>query len=232
MEKSSCSFKNRKDMKSSFEEIAEYLRANPEFFEAHASMLADIQVPNPHDGRAISLSERQILALREKNQILQDKLEELILFGKENDAIAEKMHKLAVSLLAFRRLPDLLDGLTFALRESFLVPHSVLRIWNIGIDGPLPPEFLPVSSEVHAMAENLLHPYCGPHVPDEIRSWFGEQAEHLRSFAMTALHGDQTIGLLVMGSEESQRFYPEMGTVYLGRLGELASASLKRFRTA
>jgi uncharacterized protein YigA (DUF484 family) len=78
----------------------------------------------------------------------------------------------------------------------------------------------------------LLHPYCGPHVPDEIRSWFGEQAEHLRSFAMTALHGDQTIGLLVMGSEEPQRFYPEMGTVYLARLGELASASLRRFRTA
>lgn len=219
-------------MKSSFEEIAEYLRAHPEFFEAYASMLADIQVPTPHDGRTISLSKRQILALRDKNQILQDKLEELILFGKENDAIAEKMHQLAVSLLTFRRLPDLLDGLAFALRENFSVPHSALRIWNIGVDEPLQPEFLPVSSEIHAMAENLLHPYCGPHVPDEIRSWFGEQAEHLRSFAMTALHGDQTIGLLVMGSEESQRFYPEMGTVYLARLGELASKSLRRFRTA
>jgi uncharacterized protein YigA (DUF484 family) len=217
-------------MKSSFEEIAEYLRAHPEFFEAYASMLADIQVPNPHDGRAISLSQRQILALRSKNQVLRDKLEELILFGKENDAIAEKMHQLAVSLLTFRRLPDLLDGLAFALRENFSVPRSALRIWNIGVDEHLP-EFVPVSSEIHAMAENLLHPYCGPHVPDEIRSWFGEQAEHLRSFAMTALHGDQTIGLLVMGSEEPQRFYPEMGTVYLARLGELASASLRRFRT-
>jgi uncharacterized protein YigA (DUF484 family) len=219
-------------MKSSFEEIAEYLRVHPEFFEAYASMLADIQVPNPHDGKTISLSERQILALRGKNQVLRDKLEELILFGKENDAIAEKMHQLTVSLLTFRRLSDLLDGLAFALRENFSVPHSALRIWNIGVDEHLAPEFVPVSSEIHALAENLLHPYCGPHVPDEIRSWFGEQAEHLRSFAMTALHGDQTIGLLVMGSEEPQRFYPEMGTVYLARLGELASASLRRFRTA
>lgn len=218
-------------MKSSFEEIAEYLRAHPEFFEAYAGMLADIQVPNPHDGRAVSLSQRQILALRSKNQVLRDKLEELILFGRENDAIAEKMHQLAVSLLTFRRLPDLLDGLVFALRENFSVPHSALRIWNIGADEPLPPEFVPASSEIHAMAGNLQHPYCGPDVPDEIRSWFGEQAEHLRSFAMTALHGDQTIGLLVMGSEEPQRFYPEMGTVYLARLGELASASLRRFRT-
>ena len=204
---------------------------HPEFFEIYANMLADIQVPNPHDGRAIPLSQRQILALRDKNQILQDKLEELILFGKENDAIAEKMHDLAVSLLTFRRLPDLLNGLIFALRENFLVPHTALRIWNIGVDEPLPPESLPVSSEVHSIAESLPHPYCGPHVPDEIRSWFGEQGEHLRSFAMTALRQDQTIGLLVMGSEEPQRFYPEMGTVYLARLGELASAALRRFRT-
>lgn len=219
-------------MKSSFEEIAEYLRAHPEFFEAYAGMLADIQVPNPHDGRAIPLGERQILALRDKNQILQDKLEELILFGKENDAITEKMHRLAVSLLTFRRLPDLLDGLTSALRESFSVPHTALRIWNIGVDEPPSSEFQPVSGEVHAMAENLLHPYCGPHVPDEIRSWFGEQGEHLRSFAVTALHEDRTIGLLIMSSEESQRFYPEMGTIYLTRLGELVSAALSRFRTA
>ena len=46
---------------------------------------------------------------------------------------------------------------------------------------------------------------------------------------MTALHEDRTIGLLILSSEESQRFYPEMGTIYLSRLGELASAALRRF---
>jgi uncharacterized protein YigA (DUF484 family) len=38
-----------------------------------------------------------------------------------------------------------------------------------------------------------------------------------------------TIGLLVLGSEESQRFYPEMGTIYLAQLGEMVSAALRRF---
>ena len=98
-------------MKSSLEEIAEYLRAHPEFFEAYASMLADIQVPTPHGAQDDFLKRASNPGIRDKNQILQDKLEELILFGKENDAIAEKMHHLAVSLLTFRRLPDLLDGL-------------------------------------------------------------------------------------------------------------------------
>jgi uncharacterized protein YigA (DUF484 family) len=43
---------------------------------------------------------------------------------------------------------------------------------------------------------------------------------------MVALRTQRTMGLLVMGSEDPQRFYPEMGTVYLMRLSELVSASL------
>ena len=211
------------------EDVAQYLREHPEFFEEYADMLAEIQVPRPHEGRAIPISERQIVALRDKNRVLQSKLGELIRFGEENDAIAEKMHRLAVALLAFTRLNDFLHGLNFGLREHFSVPHTALRIWNITVEGPVLPEFASTSTEIHTLTDSLAHPYCGPHISDEIRSWFGEGAAHLRSFATVALHGDRTIGLLVMGSEDPQRFYPEMGTIYLTRLGELVSAALERF---
>ena len=36
-------------------------------------------------------------------------------------------------------------------------------------------------------------------------------------------------GLLVLGSSDPNRFYAEIGTLYLTRLGELASMSLQRF---
>ena len=216
-------------MKFNSEDVAQYLREHPEFFEEYADMLAEIQVPRPHAVGAISISERQIVALRDKNQILQNKLGELIRFGEENDAIAEKMHRLAVALLTFKRLDDFLHGLNFSLREYFSVPHTALRIWNMTVEGPMLPEFTSTSTEIHALTEGLSHPYCGPHILDEIRSWFGEGATHLRSFAMVTLSGDQTVGLLVMGSEDPQRFYPEMGTIYLTRLGELVSAALERF---
>ena len=61
-------------MKFSSDEIAQYLCKHPQFFEEYADMLADIQVPHPHGGRAIPISERQIIALRDKNRILQEKL--------------------------------------------------------------------------------------------------------------------------------------------------------------
>jgi uncharacterized protein YigA (DUF484 family) len=61
--------------------------------------------------------------------------------------------------------------------------------------------------------------------------WFGEAASHLRSFAYVALKNGQSFGLLAMASEDAQRFYPEMGTLYLKRLGEMTAAALQGCKT-
>src|SRR5574340_863051 len=76
------------------EEVADYLQQHPEFFEQYADMLAEIYIQHPHGGRAIPISERQILTLREKGKQLENKLREIIQFGEQNDAIGEKMHRI------------------------------------------------------------------------------------------------------------------------------------------
>ena len=67
-------------------------------------------MPHPHGGRAIPLSERQVISLREKNRALEAKLAELIQFGEENDAIGEKVQRLALALLGSRDLDGMLRG--------------------------------------------------------------------------------------------------------------------------
>ena len=62
--------------------------------------------------------------------------------------------------------------------------------------------------------------------------WFGENAEHLGSYAMVPLATFQTIGLIVLGSPDPERFYPEMGTLHLKRLGELVCTSITRYDQA
>jgi uncharacterized protein YigA (DUF484 family) len=219
-------------MKFSDEEVALYLRDHPQFFTKNADLLADIQIPHPHGDRAIPISERQIMDLREKNRVLQDKLSELVRFGEENGILSEKMHRLAIVLLQFTSLSDVLHGLNYDLREDFLIPHMAVRIWGIAADGQQAPEFTKTGPDIQGLAESLLHPYCGPHVLEEIRDWFGEEGIRLRSFAIVPLRTGRAVGLLVLGSEESRRFYPEMGTIYLGQLGELVSAALRRFTPA
>jgi uncharacterized protein YigA (DUF484 family) len=69
-------------------------------------------------------------------------------------------------------------------------------------------------------------PQCGPAQGNAFASWFGDAAEHIRSMALVPLGQTATFGLLAMGSEDAKRFYPEMGTLYLRRIGELCAAGV------
>ena len=199
------------------EDVAQYLQDNPQFFEGHTDLLAQIILPHPHGGRTISLGERQLLALRDKNKELEKKLHELIEYAKENDALQHKVHEFVVALFAARDLATLQEMIPHLLRDIFAVPHAALRLWQV----------TPPSAEVLAFADTHAQPVCLHHAAHDTASWFGEPAAQLHSFAYLPLHaGSETIGLLVLASEDKQRFYPEMGTVFLQRIAEAVSAAL------
>ena len=75
-------------------------------------------------------------------------------------------------------------------------------------------------------AESMGAPACGAAIGNPFVSWFGEAAEHLRSIALVPLGQSKVFGLLALGSEDAKRFYPEMGTLYLRRIGELCAAGV------
>ena len=212
---------------SQADDIARYLQENPVFFEQYADLLSQIYVPHPHGGQAIPLSDRQVMSLREKAKALEGKLAELIQFGEENDVISEKVHRLAVALLSARTLPTALHELYYNLREDFAIPHASLRLWRGAGDRA---EFRPSSAELRDFAAKLDEPFCGPNANFEAAAWFDEAAPHIRSVAFMPLRElDETFGLLALASEDSARFYPEMGTLYLKRIGEMVSAAMLRF---
>jgi uncharacterized protein YigA (DUF484 family) len=199
------------------EEVARYLQDNPQFFEDHVDTLAQITLAHPHGGRTISLSERQLLALREKNRALERKLGEVIAIAKDNDALQEKVHEFVVSLFAARDLTTLQDIIPRQLGDIFSVPHSVLRLWQEN----------PPSVEVLNFADAQQTPVCLHAAAHDTATWFGTAADLLHSFAYLPLRaGSATIGMLVLASEEKQRFYPEMGTIFLQRIAEAVESAL------
>lgn len=210
------------------DEVARYLRDTPQFFEEYADMLSQVVIPHPHGGRAISITERQILTLREKVRQLENRLAEMIRFGEENDGIAEKVHRLSTALLAVRGTEAVLRELYSHLVEDFAVPHVAIRLWDLPATGS-GVEFQPVAETARGVASGLVQPYCGASQGFEMTRWFGEAGNLLRSLALVPLRrGNQTVGLMVLASEDAQRFYAEMGTLYLARIGELASVALVR----
>jgi len=211
------------------EEVAKYLQDNPQFFEEHADMMSRLVIPHPHGGRTISITERQMLSLRDKNKQLEAKMGELLEYGEENDTISEKMHRLAVAMIVAATFQSILHTLNFHLRDDFSIPHVAVRLWVRPENLDELPEFADVSEELQSFAETLSQPYCGSTSGFETSSWFGEASTHVRSQALIAMrNGGGTIGLIALGSEEPQRFYAGMGTLYLERLGEMASAALAR----
>ena len=210
------------------EDVARYLHDHPEFFDQYADMLTLVTLPDPHSGRAISITEKQLFNLRDKVRTLESKLVELIGFGEENDSISDKVHGLAVALIAATDEAGVVRALYSHLGGAFAVPHVTLRLWGAGHGQDH--EFDAVSDAVKAFAAGLHRPYCGTVSGQGSLEWFGDAATRLRSMTQVPLResGGVCFGLLVMASEEPHRFYPELGTLYLERIGEMASAALLR----
>jgi uncharacterized protein YigA (DUF484 family) len=215
------------------QEIAAYLKSHPEFFEQYAELISQIHIPSPHGNNAISITERQLITLREKVRLLETKLAELISFGEENDAISTKVHRLGVALQRADDLPAAMSVLYSHLGGDFSVPHVAVRLWGAGAGDPdKVGEFAPVADSVKSFADALRQPYCGAAAGQEAVAWLGDAAAHVRSVAQIPLRdGGQDngcFGLLLLASEEAQRFYSGMGTLFLQRIGDMAAAALRR----
>ncbi|HRK78466.1 MAG: hypothetical protein B7X91_11140 [Hydrogenophilales bacterium 17-64-11] len=212
--------------------IAEFLTRHPNFFNDFPTLLADLHIPHPHGTHAVSMSERQLIAMRDKVRMLENKLAELIQFGEENDGISEKLHALTLALVTASVPQDVTAALAIHLRDGFAVPHHALRAWTLTGE-PVPGLGDPVSQAVRDSVAGMSHPVCGALAVNEASGWFGEVSPHLRSFACIPLRpapAAAPIGLLVLASEEAKRFYPGMGTLYLERLSQLVGAALVRMQ--
>jgi uncharacterized protein YigA (DUF484 family) len=144
------------------QEVADYLREHPEFFDEHASLFGQLTVPHPHGGRAIPLAERQMITLREKNRALELRVAELMRFGQENDAIAERLARWTRLLLlqrSARLLPETLIG---SLEEIFSMPYVAMVLWEAADEFAVEGRVADATPELIAYVERLAAPYCGP----------------------------------------------------------------------
>jgi uncharacterized protein YigA (DUF484 family) len=219
----------------SADQVAQYLRDTPAFFDANAELLAAITVPHPHGGRAVSLVERQVDVLREKNKALEMRLAELLRIGQENDAIGERLQRWTRELLRERDLQRLPERIVEGMGEGFSVPQVALRIWRVDDAHAGLPAALPVEPEVIALADSVKQPYCGANADFKAATWLPGGGAQTRSIALLPLRvgaAPEAFGLLVLGSPDPARFQQGMGTAFLERIAEIASAALSRLLPA
>jgi uncharacterized protein len=217
--------------------IADYLQAYPDFFERHSALLTKLRLPHMRDaGATVSLVERQVEVLRERNQTLERKLKELVDVARANDALADRIHRLSQRLIRAKTLLETVQAVETSLREDFDARHSVLVLF---LEEARPLEsavghFLrvgdPAGEEIRTF-ESLLSsgkPRCGQ-VRDAQRDYlFGKDSIEIGSVALTPLGQKGALGVLAIGASDAERFHPGMSTEFLSRIGELVTYALMR----
>jgi uncharacterized protein len=214
--------------------VADFLQQNPDFFERHAPVLAKLKLPHGRGTATVSLVERQVLVLREKNEKLEARLRELIEVARDNDALANKIHRLACRLLKARTATALIDTLEGSLREDFGASEWILLLAPAANS-----ELAKISSRHLRVVDALAHelkmfetlfesgrPRCGQ-IRDSQRDYlFGADTIEIASAALVPLGASAAHGLLAIGSPDSERFHPTMSTEFLARIGNLVSEAI------
>jgi uncharacterized protein len=214
-------------------DIANYLASTPGFFERHAALLASVQLQHPHGARAVSLQERQAEMLRDKIKGLELRVIDMIRNGQDNVAIADRLHRWTLAVMRAVGTPELPHVLLAELRHQFMIPQAGLRLWGVAPEHEASEFAASVSADVRSFASSLSQPYCGVNSGFEAARWLGlsESGGTATSLALIPLHQpsaneDKPFGLLVLGSPDPTRYTAEMGTDFLTRVGEIASAGL------
>jgi uncharacterized protein YigA (DUF484 family) len=209
-------------------QVADYLGRHPDFFHRHLALLEILRVPHPC-GEAVSLVARQIDLLRQRNHGLQAQFNELLRVARENDALFGRLHQLTLALLEANTLDDALAGLKWSLHEGFRADFVAVRIFR-----PVPRTavgnlYLVPEPTLGVLLEPLLktcEPTCGKPPQLLVEFLFGKDAPEVRSCALVPLCHAGLKGVLAIGGRSAERFRPDMGHLFLTRMGEIVAARL------
>jgi uncharacterized protein YigA (DUF484 family) len=217
------------------DDIANYLANTPDFFSRHAQLLAAVQLSSPHGTRAVSLQERQAEMLREKIKALEHRLMDMVRHGNENLIIGDRLHRWARNLFQVQSGRALPATIAAEIQNQFMVPQVAIKVWDVDSRYGAEAFAEGVSEDAKSFASSLTQPYCGVNSGFEAVDWLDDTAMAMSVALIPLREGSANgtgpaFGMLVLASPDPQRFQSGMGTDFLERIAELASAALSRLR--
>ena len=213
------------------ETVAAYLRLHPEFFIDPDELIPELRIPHQR-GDTVSLVERQVKLLRERNIEMRHRLSQLMDVARDNDRLFDKTRRLVLDLLDANSLEEVVSCVEDSLRREFQVPFVSLILF---CDAPLPVGRSVSSAEAHQAIGGLLaggKTICGVLREHELNFLFGnEDGAQVGSAAVVSISHQGLHGVLAIGSADPQHYKSSLGTLFLGYIAEVLARVVPGFAT-
>lgn len=222
---------NKNDINVTEDQVALYLKNNLGFFLKRDDLLCELELAHPSGG-AVSLLERQVSLLRERNMDMRSRLSSLLDNARDNDHLFEKTKKLVLMILEAKNLESLVNNFNRSLTDEFKMEFSNLIVFGN------PESYRNSSAKVvsidaaYAKIPGLLksnNATCGVLRPEEFQFLFGSNADKVGSAAVVPLSNGHNLGVIAIGSSDPQYFRSSMGTLFLSYIADVLNRVLPRF---
>ncbi|MDO3384443.1 DUF484 family protein [Gilvimarinus sp. SDUM040013] len=212
-------------------DVARYLADHPEFFVEHPALLTELQLP--HDsGSAVSLVERQVSVLRDRNMDMRHRLSHLLDNARDNDRLFDKTKQLILALLEARDLGDAMDALHYSFDKEFNIQYTRTLLFG-DVDKIAGSQARVVN--IHEAREHIgallktNRSFCG-HLDEAHKQYiFGDAAKDIGSAATVPLVYGNTFGLLAIGNRDPKYYRSSMGTLFLAYIAEVLNRLIPRY---
>jgi uncharacterized protein YigA (DUF484 family) len=208
------------------QQIIDYLRTHPDFFKVHGSLLSELNL-NHDSGKAVSLIERQVSVLRDRNIQTRRRMNDLLHAARLNDELFTKTRSLTLALLDVEAWHDLNEVLATNMLVDFDADFVCCHVHHSGLmhdhlmshAGPMPHERFVTSSV----------PVCTTLRADELASLFPIQNHDTSGSAvLLPLRFTETQGCLAVGSRDPQHFSSDRDTLFVTYIADVLSRVINR----
>lgn len=212
-------------------QVADYLKANPNFFEDRDNLVLKLKIPH-HNKGAISLVEKQLEVMRDRQRKTRKQLNEFVASAEANKEIFDKSRRLVLNLIAANRSKDFFDALEKGLKKDF-----GCKAYSLVVFGKRPRQINHFTTRVTPdSARNYVgalmrakEPTLGVIRPEEQDFLFRHQSEKVKSVAVLSVRErNRQLALLGIGHGDPHYFSSDMDTLFIGFIADVLAKLLPR----
>jgi len=207
------------------EQLVGFLKDNPNIFQQHPELLELVTLTDSR-GTA-SLLERQVGMLKERLRTQQSQQSEFFQVARENEQISDSFSSIICQLIGFTNLSEFATVFPQALRKTF-------EIDEVSFKTAQAVERRPTDNKGYDDAVRRLvnqRAVCDNRWPSSVMSLFFSTS--IKSAALIPMRTptvDKPLGILALGSIDSERYTNDLGTAHLDRLGLMSGICLSRLQ--